>query len=112
MNPLTHQHVLRRCFYSYRASCLPSRALPAAPLAPKVRPMTELATHIQKCIEKALPGAHVTVEDPDGAHLSATVIAPQFAGVPRIRQHQMVYAALGDAFEDTLHALQLTTRAQ
>lgn len=74
--------------------------------------MTELAETIRKRILEALPGASVTVEDPDGAHLAATVIAAQFEGKPRIRQHQMVYAALGDAFEETLHALQLTTRAK
>lgn len=72
--------------------------------------MTELAESLKQRIEQALPGSTVTVEDPDGAHLSATVISPLFRGKSRIRQHQMVYAALGDAFETSLHALQLTTR--
>ena len=73
--------------------------------------MTDLAEALKSAIETALPGAVATINDPDGAHLSAVVVAPQFAGKPRIAQHKMVYAALGDAFEQRLHALQLTTRA-
>lgn len=72
--------------------------------------MTELATELQKRIQAAIPGAVVEIDDPDGAHLSATITSPAFAGKTRIQQHQMVYAALGNAFETTLHALQLTTR--
>ena len=70
---------------------------------------TPLARHIHAAIHKALPGATVTVNDPDGAHLSATVVWAGFAGKPKIQQHRLVYAALGDAFATTLHALQLTT---
>jgi stress-induced morphogen len=70
---------------------------------------TSLAQDLMARIEAALPGAVVVVNDPDGAHLSALVKAPQFAGKSRIAQHKMVYAALGDAFESRLHALQLVT---
>lgn len=73
--------------------------------------MTPLAQALQSQIEAALPGATVVINDPDGAHLSAHVIAPQFAGKPKLAQHRMVYAALGDAFATTLHALQLVTQA-
>ena len=56
-----------------------------------------------------LPDAVVNIDDPDGAHLSATVTSAQFVGLSRIQQHKLVYAALGNAFATTLHALQLTT---
>ena len=71
--------------------------------------MTPLATELKHRIQRALPDAHITIEDPDGAHLSAHIISEKFIGLSRIKQHQMVYAALGDAFETHLHALQLTT---
>ncbi len=71
---------------------------------------TELALAIQSRIRQTLPDADVYVHDPDGAHLSATVTSASFAGLSRIEQHRLVYSALGDAFENELHALQLTTR--
>jgi len=72
---------------------------------------TELAQSLQTRIRAHIPDAVVEIEDPDGAHLSATITSAAFAGLSRIQQHRLVYAALGDAFETDLHALQLTTRA-
>lgn len=72
--------------------------------------MTPLAASLAAAIQKALPGATVQVDDPDGAHLAATVEYAGFKGLPKLAQHRMVYAALGNAFETNLHALQLTTR--
>lgn len=72
--------------------------------------MSELASKLTARIQAALPGAEVSIHDPDGAHLSAVVSSAQFAGKTRIEQHKMVYAALAGAFDDELHALQLTTR--
>jgi stress-induced morphogen len=68
---------------------------------------------IKNTLTHALPGAVVEVHDPlaDGVHLEATITAPQFIGLPRVAQHRLVYAALGDAFSTTLHALALTTQA-
>jgi stress-induced morphogen len=72
--------------------------------------MTELAHTLTAAIERALPGAKVHVDDPDGAHLAAVVEYAGFAGLPKLAQHRLVYAALGNAFETNLHALQLTTK--
>lgn len=72
--------------------------------------LTPLARALTDRLTAALEGAIVTVHDPDGAHLSALVEYAGFAGKSRIEQHRMVYAALGDAFATTLHALQLTTQ--
>ncbi|MBI1309626.1 MAG: BolA/IbaG family iron-sulfur metabolism protein [Proteobacteria bacterium] len=74
--------------------------------------MSNLAQTLKTRIQQAIPGAQVHIDDPDGAHLSATITSAAFAGKSRIQQHQMVYAALGNAFETDLHALQLTTKAE
>lgn len=71
------------------------------------------AAAIEAAILAALPGADVIIEDlaGDGDHYAATVVAPQFAGMPRVKQHQLVYNALGGRMGGELHALKLTTRA-
>lgn len=68
-------------------------------------------TLVKEMIEKALPGAQVEVVDlvGDNDHLRATVVAGQFEGKTLLEQHQLVYAALGDALRQELHALQLKT---
>lgn len=68
---------------------------------------------IESMIRAALPGAVVEISDlaGDGDHYAARVVAPAFRGLPRVRQHQMVYAALGGRMGGELHALQLTTAA-
>jgi stress-induced morphogen len=64
-------------------------------------------------IEAALPGATADVVDHGGGdHLAATVVAPQFAGLSRLEQHRLVYAAVQSRFDDgSIHALALRTRA-
>ncbi|MDE2581231.1 MAG: BolA family transcriptional regulator [Rhodospirillales bacterium] len=64
-------------------------------------------------IKAALPDAIVTVEDlaGDGDHYAATVVSERFRGLPRVRQHQMVYAALSGRMGGALHALALQTSA-
>ncbi|MEO5774626.1 MAG: BolA family transcriptional regulator [Sphingomicrobium sp.] len=72
------------------------------------------ASEIERMIREAIPDADVTITDlaGDGDHYAACVVAPSFAGMSRIRQHQRVYAALGGRMGGELHALQLTTAAQ
>jgi stress-induced morphogen len=69
------------------------------------------AEDIESAILAALPGATVEITDlaGDGDHYAAKVTAPQFAGLPRVRQHQLVYNALGGRMGGVLHALKLTT---
>ncbi|MCE7887233.1 MAG: BolA family transcriptional regulator [Alphaproteobacteria bacterium PRO2] len=54
------------------------------------------ASTLQILILNALPDAQVSIEDVrgDGAHYTATVAAPAFAGKTRVQQHRMVHAAL------------------
>lgn len=73
--------------------------------------MPMAADEIEAMIRAAIPDAEVQITDlaGDGDHYAAKVTSAAFAGVPRVRQHQMVYAALGGRMGGTLHALQLTT---
>ena len=69
------------------------------------------AGDLEAAIVAALPGARVEITDlaGDGDHYAAVVTAGQFAGLSRVRQHQLVYNALGGRMGGALHALKLTT---
>jgi len=72
-------------------------------------PMT--ATQIETYIRTAIPDARIEIEDlaGDGDHYACTVTSEVFRGMPRVRQHQLVYAAFGGEMGTTLHALALKT---
>jgi len=63
---------------------------------------------IERSIAAGLACTHVAV-DGDGHHFQAVVVSEQFAGLSRIRQHQLVYAALEDRMREEIHALSLQT---
>lgn len=74
------------------------------------------AADIETLIKTAFPTALVEITDlaGDGNHYAATVTAAEFRGLNRVRQHQLVYAALKgkmDGSNGELHALALTTKA-
>ncbi len=74
------------------------------------------AADIERLIRAAFPDATIEITDlaGDGDHYAATVVAEAFRGVNRVRQHQLVYAALKgrmDGSRGELHALALTTKA-
>jgi stress-induced morphogen len=71
------------------------------------------ANEIEALIKAALPDATVTIDDlaGDGDHYAATVISETFRGLSRVRQHQIVYAALRGRMGGELHALALQTSA-
>jgi stress-induced morphogen len=75
--------------------------------------MPMAAADIERMIKEGIPGAIVEIKDlaGDGDHYAATVVAPAFKGLPKVRQHQMVYAALQGNMGGVLHALALTTSA-
>jgi stress-induced morphogen len=75
--------------------------------------MAMSAGAIESLIRAAIPDARVTVEDlaGDGDHYAATVVSEQFRGVSRLKQHQMIYAALQGRMGGELHALALQTSA-
>ena len=69
------------------------------------------AQEIESLIREGIPDASVEITDlaGDGDHYSARVVAESFRGVPRVKQHQRVYQALGGRMGGALHALQLST---
>jgi stress-induced morphogen len=71
------------------------------------------ADEIEAMIRQAIPGASVEITDlaGDGDHYSARVVAEAFRGMSRVKQHQLVYEALGGRMGGVLHALQLSTAA-
>jgi len=73
--------------------------------------MAMQASEIERLIKEALPDAQVDIRDlaGDGDHYAARVVSESFRGLPRVRQHQRVYEALGGRMGGVLHALQLTT---
>ena len=73
--------------------------------------MPMAAAEIEALIVAGIPDARVEITDlaGDGDHYAARVVSPSFKGLPRVRQHQAVYAALGGRMGGVLHALQLTT---
>jgi len=62
---------------------------------------------------EAFPDAEIVIEDlaGDGDHYRARIVSKAFAGMPRVRQHQLVYAALKGEMGGALHALALETSA-
>ena len=63
-------------------------------------------------IRQSLPDAQVQVEDLTGGgdHLQVSVVSTAFAGLTRIKQHQLVYGALqAELASEAIHALALNT---
>jgi acid stress-induced BolA-like protein IbaG/YrbA len=63
---------------------------------------------VREFIAAGLPCEHLVVEG-DGRHFFATIVSTEFAGMPRVRRHQRVYAALGDRMREQIHALSMKT---
>lgn len=67
---------------------------------------------VRSAIAQALPDAAVEVEDLTGGgdHLQVRVVSSAFAGLSRIKQHQLVYGALrSELASEAIHALALQT---
>lgn len=68
---------------------------------------------LDRRLKDAFPDAEVTITDlaGDGDHYKARIVSSVFAGLPRVRQHQLVNKALADVLGTVLHALALETAA-
>lgn len=66
---------------------------------------------IEAAIRAAFPDAEIRLTDlaGDGDHWAVHVASASFAGLGRVRQHQLVYNALGGRVGGEVHALQVTT---
>ena len=75
--------------------------------------MPMAADEIEELIRAAIPGAEIQIRDlaGDGDHYAARIVSAAFAGLPKVRQHQMVYRALGGRMGKELPALQRETAA-
>jgi stress-induced morphogen len=68
---------------------------------------------LEAALREGFPDAEIQVEDlaGDNDHYRARIVSQAFAGVPRVKQHQLVYAALKGKMGGELHALALETSA-
>jgi stress-induced morphogen len=71
------------------------------------------ATALEADLRAAFPDAEIAIDDlaGDGDHYRARITSPAFAGLSRVRQHQLVYAALKGKVGGEIHALALETAA-
>ena len=69
------------------------------------------AKEIEAMIREGIPDAEVRIEDlrGDGDHYAAYITSASFEGMSRVKQHQMVYAALKGKMGGELHALAIQT---
>jgi stress-induced morphogen len=77
--------------------------------------MVMKAEEIEDLLKESFPSSNIKIDDlaGDGNHYSATIIAREFKGLSRVKQHQLVYSALKgkmDGSDGQLHALALTTK--
>ncbi|MBD7942048.1 BolA family protein [Brevundimonas guildfordensis] len=69
------------------------------------------ADDLRADLSEAFPDADIAIEDlaGDGDHYRARIVSEAFRGLNRVRQHQLVYAALKGKMGGELHALALET---
>ena len=46
-----------------------------------------------------------------GGHYVITIVAPAFAGLPLLKRHRLIYAAMGEAMKEEIHALSIRAYA-
>jgi acid stress-induced BolA-like protein IbaG/YrbA len=63
---------------------------------------------VRQYIAAGLPCELIEIEG-DGRHFFATIVSADFEGLPRVRRHQRVYAALGERMREQIHALSMKT---
>lgn len=64
---------------------------------------------VETTIKTKLPNAQVKVVG-DGQHFEAIIVSASFEGQTRVKQHQMVYAAIQEEMaSELIHALSLKT---
>jgi stress-induced morphogen len=68
---------------------------------------------LEAALREGFPDAEIQIDDlaGDGDHYRARIVSTAFKDLPRVRQHQLVYAALKGKMGGELHALALETSA-
>jgi len=68
-----------------------------------------LPNQIEEVIAANLECDFIKVKGDDGTYFEATIVSPLFKDQSMIKQHQMVYQALGDMMRQEIHALSIKT---
>ncbi len=68
-------------------------------------------TDLEAILLRAFPDAKISLKDMTGGgdHWQLSIASAKFAGLTMVKQHQLVYQALGDLMKKEIHALALTT---
>jgi stress-induced morphogen len=68
---------------------------------------------LEAALREGFPDATIEITDlaGDGDHYKARIVSTAFAGLNRVKQHQLVYASLKGKMGGELHALALETSA-
>ncbi|PPC80946.1 MAG: BolA family transcriptional regulator [Methylotenera sp.] len=67
------------------------------------------AQQLEAYITQNLACDYIKVLGDDGTHFEAVIVSPEFTGKTMVKQHQLVYAALGDRMRAEIHALSMQT---
>jgi acid stress-induced BolA-like protein IbaG/YrbA len=67
------------------------------------------ADDIRQSIVEKLECEFINILGEDGAHFEGTIVSQLFEGLNRVKQHQMVFSALGDKMKSEIHALSMKT---
>jgi acid stress-induced BolA-like protein IbaG/YrbA len=67
------------------------------------------AQQLEAYITQNLACDYIQVLGDDGTHFEAVIVSPEFVGKPMVKQHQLVYAALGERMKAEIHALSMKT---
>lgn len=61
--------------------------------------------------ESAHHAGHAGSQPGGESHFSVQIVSRKFEGLNRVARHRLIYAALGDAFDEGLHALRIDAKA-
>ncbi len=67
------------------------------------------ADDIKQSILEKLECEFIEILGDDGSHFKGTIVSDLFVGLNRVKQHQMVFNALGDKMKSEIHALSMKT---
>lgn len=64
---------------------------------------------IKQLIQSGIPDSLIKIEGDDGTHFGAIIVSDAFVGLSMVKQHQIVYKALGEKMGTDIHALSIQT---
>lgn len=111
------RHLLTLCCLAMFSSLTRAFVVPARRLQPALflstgapgGDNTSLVDRCQSKIADALQATDVTVtgayDDPNGSHISITVVSPLFQGKRAVQRQQLVYKAIWEELQGPVHAV-------